>query len=338
MLIDAASLGVLKPSGTSYAELTTQAISVTAGAHTLELVGKNTAGGDNTAFIDDVRVEVVGGNTTTLNVNNFGFEQPAVGNGQFQYNPVFEIREAASLVGARLKNVNLSNAKLSGANFTNANFYGSVALGEKTCDIDEKGFTKDCATASRATLNNTRFGGAYLYGVDFSNTTIQGVQFSNAVLVGTNFAGAKLSTDPNGGSESGFTGAFLQGANLATATLTGTSLLNAFVDFRSEGNDMYLRLDGTHTTFAGWKTPGQQVCVFTFYTGPTTVPTTNTPLTCPDGSQAGAQGCGPTTATNTRWRSLVEIDQTNPPASYLEDATYTKKAETPICSPPSSDW
>lgn len=338
--IDNTLLGVLEPLNTFYEEQVTQFVNVTAGTHTLQFKGVNeNQGKDLTAFIDNVRVELVNGGTTTpVDVPTFGFEQPVVGDGQFQYNPSpGGVVQAASLVGAHLKNVNLSNAQLSGANLTDANFYGSAPVGQGACDTS-KGFTNGCASAAGATMNNTQFAGAYLYGVDLTNTTIQGVQFAGAVLIGANFAGAKISTDPAVGTESGFSGAFLQGANLAAANLSGTSLLNAFVDFNTNGNDMYLQLDGTHTTFVGWQTPGAKVCVFAFYVNPTTVPTTNTTLTCPDGSPAGSGGCGPAAATNTRWRSLVEIDQTNPPASYLQNSTYTKAGETPICSPFNTNW
>lgn len=254
-------------------------------------------------------------------------------------NPKDNIATAANLAGAYLKNVNLSKAHLSGANFTNASFYSSESVGHGTCK-PTNGFTQNCATAAGATLTNTQFAGAYLYGVDFTGAKIHGVQFANAVLIGSNFAGATLS---HMGKDAGFTGAFLQGANLGpppatdqiAATLSGTSLQSAFVDFRSEGNDVYLLLDGTHTTFPGWKTPGQKVCVFVFYTNPTTVPTGNTTLTCPDGSAASKNtppGCGLKEAQNTHWKSPV-----NPPASYFFDATYTKKAP-PICSPTNPDW
>ena len=245
-----------------------------------------------------------------------------------------DIKEAASLGGAHLKNVNLSGALLSGAKLTNANFYGSVAVGQKTCDIDAQGFTRACASASGATMNNTVFASAYLYGVDFTNATIQGVQFGNAVLIGANFEGAKVSTDPLVGTNSGFTSAFLQGANLAKAQLVGASFQGAFVDFTAGGNDMYLQLDANHTAFSGWKTPGA-VCVFVFYDQPTTVPTMNTTLTCPDGPPAGPLGCGP--PGGPRWKSPVDIAGANPRASYVNDATYTAKA-APICGPPSADW
>ncbi|MEA3413411.1 MAG: pentapeptide repeat-containing protein [Pseudomonadota bacterium] len=237
------------------------------------------------------------------------------------------INTAANLAGAYLKDVDFSKAQLSGANLTNASFYSN-----DDC--------KPCATASGATLNNTQFGGAYLRNVVFSGQTmIQGVQFGNAVLIGADFTGATLSTDPGVGTESGFTAAFLQGAKLGKAHMTGTSLQGAFVDFRDGGNAIYLDLDGNHTNFPGWKTPGQKVCVWAVY-GPTTVPTKNATLTCPDGSAAkdnSPPGCGATVADNTHWKSGIDIASANPPASYLRDATYTKAAE-PICCPPSEEW
>jgi uncharacterized protein YjbI with pentapeptide repeats len=251
-------------------------------------------------------------------------------------NPSAGIVKAASLTGAHLKNVNLSNAKLSGANFTNASFYGTVPAGQNTCQVNQQGFTQSCATAAGATMNNTQFSGAYLYGVDFTSATVQGVQFGNSVLIGANFTRANLSPDPSIGTESGFTSAFLQGVNLASATLNGTSLSGAFLDFRPHGNDLYLKLDGTHTVFPLWKTQGQAVCIFAYYSNPTTVPIKNTTLTCPDGSSAGVKGCGPTVEGNTRWASSTLISQTNPPASYLQDATYTKAAPA-VCSP-SDPW
>ena len=58
VLIDNTSLGVFRPSGTSYEDVIAAVSGVTAGAHTLKLVGRDSAGGDNTVFIDNVRVQV----------------------------------------------------------------------------------------------------------------------------------------------------------------------------------------------------------------------------------------------------------------------------------------
>jgi uncharacterized protein YjbI with pentapeptide repeats len=254
--------------------------------------------------------------------------------------PEDKIYTAANLAGAYLKDVNLSQALLSGADFSNASFYGSTPVGQGTCTINSDGFTNRCASAAGATLNNTQFAGAYLYGVDFTNTTIQGVQFANAVLIGSNFTGAALSPDPKVGTDAGFNAAFLQGAALESATLSKTSLDSAFVDFHAGGNDMYLHLDGTHTTFPGWKKPGEKVCVLAYYVSPTTVPTDNTTLTCPDGSAARINtppGCGPTKRENGHWKSGVIPSDASPPASYVMDATYTKAAAA-ICKPLDPNW
>lgn len=306
------------------------------------LSGMNFSGADLTAAIFSNSmldgVNLSGAKLYGASLDDVNLEGANLSNAFLTNNRDANVGTAANLSGSWLKNVNLSNAQLSGATMNNVNFYGSVSVGQGTCAIDSQGFTQGCASAAGATMNNTQFPGAYLYGVDFTNATIQGVQFGGAVLIGANFAGAKLSTDPSVGTESGFTFAFLQGANLAPATLTGISLQGAFVDFNTNGNDMYLLLDATHTVFEGWQPSGEKVCVFAFYSKPTTAPENNTTLICPDGLAAGASGCGKTEAANLRWKSPADISQTNPPASYVEDATYTKKSATPICSPINTKW
>jgi hypothetical protein len=56
VLVDGTVVGTLKPTGTSYQTYTTAAFTLTAGAHTIEFLGLNTAGGDNTAFVDAISV------------------------------------------------------------------------------------------------------------------------------------------------------------------------------------------------------------------------------------------------------------------------------------------
>jgi uncharacterized protein YjbI with pentapeptide repeats len=233
---------------------------------------------------------------------------------------------AANVSGAFLRNVNLSKAQISGANFTDATFYGTTPAGTGTCTPDPNtGFTNGCATAAGATMNSTQFSGAYLAGVDFSSAVAQGVQFGNSILTGANFANAAISADASG-ANTGFSGAFLQGANLAGITLqNGLSLASAFLDFSSEGNVTYLLLSGQHTTFAGyWNTPGQPVCAEMSYTNGTTVPATDSTVSCPDGNNYPA-GCGEPfqsdgATPNTHWKSPVDITQE---ASYQFDSTFT---------------
>ena len=54
MLVDGNVVGTFKPTGTSYQTYATAAFTVTAGAHTIEFLGLDTAGGDNIAFLDAV--------------------------------------------------------------------------------------------------------------------------------------------------------------------------------------------------------------------------------------------------------------------------------------------
>jgi hypothetical protein len=56
VLVDGVSVGTFTPAGTSYGAMTTSAFTVTAGAHTIQFVGLNPNGGDNTAFIDNVQL------------------------------------------------------------------------------------------------------------------------------------------------------------------------------------------------------------------------------------------------------------------------------------------
>jgi uncharacterized protein YjbI with pentapeptide repeats len=245
-----------------------------------------------------------------------------------------KIANGASLNNAHLKNVNLAAADMSAAVFMNASFYSSALVGSGKCTFSDG----NCATAAGATMNNTQFGSAYLAGVDFTDAKVQGVQFGGAVLIGANFGGATLSVDPSVGTNSGFVSAFLQGAQLGDATLNGTSLANAFLDFRAGGNDMYLHLPAGLAGFPNWHAPGQKICVFVTYGAPTTVPTGNSTLTCPNATPAGTNGCGPASPSNTNWESTFKIDaNSSPPASYLLDASYTNAA-LHVCTPIDTQW
>ncbi|MBV9850850.1 MAG: hypothetical protein JO250_14350, partial [Armatimonadetes bacterium] len=46
----------ITPSGTAYADYTVGPFTAAAGSHTLAFVGLNPHGGDNTAFLDNVRI------------------------------------------------------------------------------------------------------------------------------------------------------------------------------------------------------------------------------------------------------------------------------------------
>jgi hypothetical protein len=83
VMVDGAVVGTFTPSGTGYAGFTTAAFTVAAGSHAINFVGLDSAGGDNTAFIDDVQISTA----TATALTDAGFESPAVGAGAFQYDP-----------------------------------------------------------------------------------------------------------------------------------------------------------------------------------------------------------------------------------------------------------
>lgn len=252
----------------------------------------------------------------------------------------------ANLASAFLRNVNFANAQLSSATFTSANFFSTTPVNESTCAVSN-GFTQQCATASGATMNSTAFDDALLAGVDFTNTTVQGVRLGGAILIGSNFNGATISGDSKLGTDSGFTGAYLQGAALQpAASISNTSLFNSFLDFGYQGqvgNTMYLVLNGAHTSFAGYwneSNKGKNSCIELSYTKASTVPIGNTTITCPDGSAGTSTplGCGTPSmiaANAPHWGSTIDVSSGEAPASYQFTATYTGAPNNPICSPDS---
>ena len=54
ILVDGNVVGTITPAGTNYAVYSTSPFTVATGIHTIELLGLNPNGGDNTAFIDEV--------------------------------------------------------------------------------------------------------------------------------------------------------------------------------------------------------------------------------------------------------------------------------------------
>jgi ligand-binding SRPBCC domain-containing protein len=84
VLVDNVIVGSFTPSSTNYATYTTSPFTVTPGAHTITFQGLDTVGGDNTAFIDNVQVQVAAAAIPII--ADAGFESPAVGNG-YIYDP-----------------------------------------------------------------------------------------------------------------------------------------------------------------------------------------------------------------------------------------------------------
>jgi hypothetical protein len=74
VLVDGNVVGTFGPNGTTYQSYTTNTFTVAAGAHSIEFLGLDSAGGDNTAFLDNVTVAVASPVTTngpTIGDNDF---------------------------------------------------------------------------------------------------------------------------------------------------------------------------------------------------------------------------------------------------------------------------
>ena len=59
VLIDGIVVETFRPADTTYRSYTTVPFHVTAGAHTIAFRGRNSAGGDNSAFLDEIRIRLV---------------------------------------------------------------------------------------------------------------------------------------------------------------------------------------------------------------------------------------------------------------------------------------
>ena len=267
---------------------------------------------------------------------------------------------SATLVQSHLRNVNLSNAQLSGVDFTLANFYGTIVANPDGCNTasgDYKGFTGTCASAHKATMTDTKFNNAYLFGVDFSDAALSSVDFSQAVVVGAHFSGTEVTTNPNGGAATSYFRAYMQGTNLDLFDKKFSllaDLSNAFYDFLAGGNTVIVNLSSDHNQFAAClggpricRVPtGQGVCVTISY--PTsTVPENNPSITCPNGTPGSPNGCGTDlSSARSAWKSNLTI--LNPPQNsglpkgwYRKDATFEPSSpEQSFCDGkfPILDW
>ena len=85
--VDGGSIGTFTPTGTAFQTYTTNPIGLDGTVwHTITFQGLDTAGGDNTVFIDDVTVVPMGGGTAPT-IADPGFEAPSLGAGNFEPDP-----------------------------------------------------------------------------------------------------------------------------------------------------------------------------------------------------------------------------------------------------------
>jgi hypothetical protein len=83
--VDNNLVGTIQPNSTNYVSYSTSVFNLAAGSHTIQLVGLNPNGGDNTAFIDQVAIQSAAANQPF----DPGFETPQQGSGlqAYMYRP-----------------------------------------------------------------------------------------------------------------------------------------------------------------------------------------------------------------------------------------------------------
>ena len=87
MLVNGGVVGTFTPSGSSYQPYTTAAFTVSAGAHTIAFQGLDSAGGDNTAFVNAVAVSVAQSGTPGTATTALMSQDPPAGGGSGESQP-----------------------------------------------------------------------------------------------------------------------------------------------------------------------------------------------------------------------------------------------------------
>jgi uncharacterized protein YabE (DUF348 family) len=82
VLVDGALVGTVTPIGTTYESYETSNFTVATGTHTVQFIGFNPLGGDNTAFVDEVAIS-----STADSISDGSFEVPALAAKTSQYAP-----------------------------------------------------------------------------------------------------------------------------------------------------------------------------------------------------------------------------------------------------------
>ena len=82
VLIDGKSVGTATPASSAFGTYQTSVFTVAAGTHTVELLGLNPKGGDNTAFVDEVAIT-----SSEDTIVDGSFESPTLAAETFQYAP-----------------------------------------------------------------------------------------------------------------------------------------------------------------------------------------------------------------------------------------------------------
>jgi len=152
------------PGSTGYVDYTATFVA-TAATHTLAFVGTDLAGGDNTVFLDNVRVTLV-----PPVIANYSFELPGIGGGNYQYKPT---GASWTFTGA---SPNGSGLVANGSGFSNPN----APLGGQSAFVQEHGTIAQTITGFKPGTNYVlsysaaqRPGNRQSWNVLIDNTVIQ---------------------------------------------------------------------------------------------------------------------------------------------------------------------
>ncbi len=184
------------PGSTSYTDYTAPFVA-TASTHTLAFVGTDLAGGDNTVFLDNVRVSL-----TPPGIANYSFEVPNIGGGAYQYNPA---GASWTFTGA---SPNGSGLVANGSGFSNP----TVPLGAQAAFVQEHGTVYQIISGFKPGTN---------YVLNYSAAQRPGNSQSwNVLIDGT----VIQSNSPGPASFTNYTATFKATSTSHKLTFTGTDL------------------------------------------------------------------------------------------------------------------
>jgi hypothetical protein len=149
VFLDGGSLGTFSPSGTSYASYSTASFKLAAGTHTVKFVGLNPNGGDNTAFVDLLSLNLQGPPVG----NDLGFEFPSVGYGSwgsFQIQPVGALWNFQGSAGLAGNGSGFTSGNSSAPDGTQIAFLQMTGSFSQSINLAAGAYTIDFQAAQRA--------------------------------------------------------------------------------------------------------------------------------------------------------------------------------------------
>jgi hypothetical protein len=184
------------PGSPNYTDYTASFVA-TAATHALAFVGTDLAGGDNTVFLDNVRVTQV-----PPVIANYSFEVPSIGGGNYQYNPT---GASWTFTGA---SPNGSGLVANGSGFSNPN----APLGGQSAFVQEHGTISQTITGFKPGTN---------YVLTYAAAQRPGNSQSWNVLIDSTVIQAN---SPGGASFATYTAVFKATATSHKLTFAGTDL------------------------------------------------------------------------------------------------------------------